>query len=97
MNSANHDESDVLAISLTGTPWIENPWYVLSALALCGALLIWANFNRPFYKFDDAVHLYDATEVPIGELFNIKSDQTLLPVSFLALRLDRQMLPANFY
>ncbi|MEI6232351.1 MAG: hypothetical protein WCT04_04830 [Planctomycetota bacterium] len=71
------------------TAWLERPLFVFCALVMCAGIVVRANLNAPFCKFDDAIHLKVATEDPLPVLFSISNEQTLLPVSMLALRLDR--------
>ena len=60
------------------------------------ALLIWANAIRPFYTIDDDYHLQVATEDPIASYFELDRDQTLMPVTFLSMRLDRLLFGPPF-
>ncbi len=68
---------------------------VLVLLLMAAGVLISANFNQPFYKFDDATHLKCATENSIAELFDIDRKETLLPISFLSLRIERALFGAS--
>lgn len=72
--------------------WLEKPLCVLLVLFMLSAILLRANFDKPFYNFDDEEHFRHATERSIGSLlFNFKTDYTYLPVSALSLRLDRAL------
>ncbi len=70
---------------------LTRPLAVLALLLLCSAILLRANFNQPFYNFDDEEHFRHAVSTPVPQLFNFKADYTFLPVSALSLRLDRAL------
>ena len=61
----------------------------LMLMILASSVLIWANFNKPFYKFDDVTHLKIATQDSVADLFDISRKETLMPLSFLSLRTER--------
>ena len=72
--------------------WLDKPLCALLLLLLLSAILLRANFDKPFYNFDDEDHFRYATERPISALlFNFNSYYTYMPVSALSLRLDREL------
>ncbi|MEI6231673.1 MAG: hypothetical protein WCT04_01370 [Planctomycetota bacterium] len=71
---------------------IDQPGFVFAILLLLSMSLIWANLTKPFYSFDDEVHIRVAVETPISSiLFKPESTITYLPVSLLSHRLDRYL------
>ena len=58
-------------------------------MLLMTAVLIHANFDKPFYSFDDDLHYKFATERSLSALFfNTEEQMTYMPVSMASLKLD---------
>ncbi|MEI6235225.1 MAG: hypothetical protein WCT04_19375 [Planctomycetota bacterium] len=74
----------------------ESPRVVVPSLFFAAAVLIWANWNSPFYNYDDADHEQQATENSIAWIFSLGSGQTFMPVTWLSMRLDRALFGPPF-
>ncbi len=69
--------------------WLERPIFVLALMVLLSGIILHANWDKPFYNFDDETHVRVATEVPLRDLFfNFDTKYTYLPVSMASLRVD---------